>query len=125
MVGMERVACCRLARSQSLAFAGTVDGNSVRQWSPYGDDLAQGRRGERRLPRLLLLPFQCGTQQQIDRHATGNFGTADFAVTGASAVGHRRLTLNLTALSEKAASKTVRVLMLSPADSSESAEIKV
>ena len=52
LVGVERVAGGRFARSQSLAVAGAVDRHSVCRRSSYGDDLAQGRRRGERLPRF-------------------------------------------------------------------------
>jgi len=38
----------------------------------------------------LLLPFQCGTQQQIGRHAIDSIGAPHFAATRSVAVGDRR-----------------------------------
>ena len=54
VVGVERVACCGVARSQSLAIAGADDGDSVRQRTSHRNDLAQGRRGQRRLHKTII-----------------------------------------------------------------------
>ena len=91
MVGMERLAGCRIACSQSLAFAGAADGYVVRQRSPDGDDMAPSRGCQRRLPGLLLLPYLRGTQQRIDRHQVAGTSAAHLALAKASAVGDRRL----------------------------------
>ncbi len=90
VVGVERVACCGVARSQSLAIAGADDGDSVRQRSSHRNDLVASGRRQQRLPRLVLLPYQRRTQQQFGRLATGSVGTPDFALAWAAAVGNRR-----------------------------------
>ncbi len=64
LVAVERVARRRAARPQSLAAAGAVDGDAVRQRPPHGDDLAPRRRRQRRLPRLLLLPRSVGRKSE-------------------------------------------------------------
>jgi len=89
MVGVERMVGVGTARPQSLAVAGVADGNAVCRGPSHGHHMAASSRRQRRLPRLLLLPFECRTQQQIDCFSIGNLGTADVAIAGAGAVGNR------------------------------------
>jgi len=90
VVGMERMVDGRVARSQSLAVAGLDDGHVVGRRSPHGDHLAAGRRRQRRLSRLLLLPRLRRTQERIDRHAVGRTAAAGFALARTCPVGDRR-----------------------------------
>ena len=80
----------RVAPSQSLAFARIADGHVVR-WRPsHGNHMAPCGRGERRLSRLLLLPYLCGTQKRIDCNSTGGTSAVHLVPAKASAVGNRR-----------------------------------
>ena len=90
VVGVEQLDFFGTARPQSLAVAGAADWNAVCRWPPHGHHLAASSRRQRRLPRLLLLPRVCWTQQQIDCFSIGGLGVADVAVAGAGAAGDRR-----------------------------------
>ena len=57
---------------------------TVTTWAPR-------RRGQRRLPGLLLLLGGPRTQERIDRRPVGNTSAADVAVARTSAAGDRRL----------------------------------
>ncbi len=91
VVSVERVACRRVACSQSLAIARAVAGHPVRQRPTHRHHLAASRRRQRRLPGLLLLHCGGGTQDQIGRDAIGDVDFADIAPARASAAGDRRL----------------------------------
>ena len=66
---MEQLVGGGAARPQSLATAGPPDGHPLRPRATNRDHLAPGRRSQRRLPRLFLLPRRSRTQDQIRRHA--------------------------------------------------------
>src|SRR5690606_17633837 len=76
LVSVERVAGGGLARPQSLAIAGAVVGHAAGKRPSDGHDVVAGCRSQRRLPRLLLLPYQPGTQRQNCCYATGRPGGA-------------------------------------------------
>src|SRR3989337_3341847 len=90
VVGVEPVAGGRSARAQSLAFAGAAGWHSVCGWTADRNHLAAGRRHQRRLRRLLLLPGGPRTQDRIDCDTAGSTGARDLAAAGASVVGDRR-----------------------------------
>ncbi len=88
VVGVERVAGGRIARSQSLASVGA--GDSVRLGRPHCHLVVPRRQRQRRLPGLLLLPGPPGTQDQFGRHAAFDASSADLAATRSVAGGDRR-----------------------------------
>src|SRR3989337_2503522 len=90
VVAVECVVGGRVAWPQSLAAAGAAGGDAVCRWSSHGDHLAARGGRERRLPRLLLLPGQRGTQERIDCDSALGAGVVRDALAPASAVGDRR-----------------------------------
>jgi hypothetical protein len=91
LVGMGRVVGRRAARTQPLAAAGASDGHPVCRRAAHRHQLAPRRRGQPRLPRLLLLPCPPGTQGRFGRHAAFSAAGADLAPARSAAGGHRRL----------------------------------
>ena len=67
----QRLAGSWHARSQPLAIASLADGHALGKWSAHGDHLAVSRRSQRRLPRLLLLPYQCPALSEKSRSPAG------------------------------------------------------
>ena len=59
-----------LHAAQPVAFAFASDRDFVCPGPSYGDDLAACRWGQRRLPRLLLLPGRPRTQDRIGGNAS-------------------------------------------------------
>ena len=90
MVGVESVVGSRIACSQPVATASAACGHSLCPRPSHRHHLAPRRRGQRRLPRLLLLPGGTRTQDQIRRHPVAASGAADLAASGSAPGGHRR-----------------------------------
>src|SRR3972149_19048 len=87
VVGGEPVALCRSARAQSLASADADGWHSVCGRTADRNHLAAGRRHQRRLRRLLLLPGGPRTQDRIGGHSLGGAGVS--IVGGKSALLER------------------------------------
>src|SRR3989304_5135069 len=74
---VEPVAGGGTACPQPLATAGPACGHPLRSRATNRDDLAPGRRSQRRLPRTFLLPGGTRMQDQIRRHPVAGSGVAD------------------------------------------------
>ncbi len=80
----------RIARSQSVAIAGVVDGHLVCPRATDSHHLAAGRRNQHRLYRRLLLPGRPGTQDRIGGHTAFGIAAAESAAGRSDLGGDRR-----------------------------------
>ena len=81
LVPVEPVADGRAACPQPLAPAGVAHGHALRPRTANRDNLAAGRRGQRRLPGLLLLPRGTWSQNPCRGHAIVVARAADRAAS--------------------------------------------
>ncbi len=88
--GVEPVAGGGAACPKSLATARPACGHSLRPRATNRHNLASCRRGQPRLPRLLLLPGGPRTQDQIGCHPVAHSAASHCATSRPDSGGHRR-----------------------------------